>query len=772
LEPASRLNARVDRDLDAILATALRPDPEERYSSADVLANELGRWRRHEPIVIRTRGAGWAPAYHRADRLRLWRRRHPIVAPLVATVIALAAAGSAGIGWNWWQLTRARAELELTQYVERVELAGRELAVNNVPRARALLESCPPRWRGWEWRARRAECEADPLDLRVGSPSLGVTISREAARVAAVGLDGSVHCWDASTGRPAWSRSPYRGPARAAAFSPDGSLIAVAGGNFDGTRDAAVRILEASTGRERSVFRIEGLNPWSVAWSPDGRTVAYAGGGKSFGKAGALGLIDPDTGELRRSLPGHAGRVWSVAFSGTRAGLLASAGDDGTVRIWRAADGTGVTVFRSSGDPAFSVAFAPDDRTIAAGGGRHNLGDSGWLRDWNLASGSVRRFDGHTDEVWSVAFHPDGHRLASASKDRTVKVWDLASAREALTLYDHLDHARGVAWAGDTLVSTGEDGRVRVRGGADRPATGTRLPGHPARVWKAAFSRDGRHLVAGAQDGVVVVWDVRRRTVSRRLAGHAGPVRDVAFSPDGRWLASASYDDTVHLRTWPDGATRFVLADAGAGWVHAVAFRPDGARLAAASNYGFTLWRTGDGRRVPSPQGHHWIVSAAAWTPDGRLLVTAGWDQIVLLHREVGTTPVALRGHQGRIQDLAISPDGRRLATAGNDGMIRIWDLPTGRRRLAIRDHTGAVLDVTWSRDGRRLVSAGRDQTVRLWEAESGEELARWRGHPGLVRAVALSPVEPLLAVVSGGDVSGGITLWPLPEARSTPRTP
>jgi WD40 repeat protein/serine/threonine protein kinase/tetratricopeptide (TPR) repeat protein len=471
-----------------------------------------------------------------------------------------------------------------------------------------------------------------------------------------------IQVWDAETGREIRAFPTRMAFTRTMSVRPRSSLLAVAETN------GAITLWDADTGREAPPLEGETIPAGDLAWSPDGRRLAAASDDQT------VRLLDPETRAVT-VVGRHAGGVVQVRWSpdGTS---LASAGEDGAVKVWDASSGRERFALVEHAGPVNAVAWSPDGRRLASA-------DTRGIQLWETDRGQTGTvLVGHTGGVAAVAWSPDGRRLASAGQDRTVRVWGPRAGDAPLVLRGHTLPLESLGWRPDgrRLASGSDDGTVRLWD----PDTGRPLGvlRFGQIVTTLAWAPDGRRLaIAGfGPRGSLELWDADRQELLRTfpLAFNTG-VGGLTWSRDGRQLANGHNNGTVQVWDTVTGGEPRVFRGHLDG-VRNVAFSPDGRTLASSGGeQTIKLWDVATGQEKASFRGHTNSIGDLAWSPDGGRLASGSSDGTARVWDvEKGKEAVALRGLGGRVGGVSWNRDGLRLACGGGDGRIRIWDACSG----------------------------------------------------------------------------------------------
>ena len=279
----------------------------------------------------------------------------------------------------------------------------------------------------------------------------------------------------------------------------------------------------------------------------------------------------------------------------------------------------------------FSVAFSPDGRKIATGSRNKTI------RLWDTDTGQhLRTITGHTDSVYAVAFSPDGRKIASGGRYGTVHFWDVDTG----TRYTGNVNSAASNSVNNVTVSMAF---LRVRSNS---------------VNSVAFSPDGKTLASGDNTSTIRLWDVDTVTLIGILRGHTDYVNSVAFSPDGRTIASGSHDNTVRL--WDaDTGTHLRTLEGGEGGIYAgvysVAFSPDGKTITSGGVNGLSLWDADTGTHLRTLTERN--VYNVAFNPDRKTIASRDWKGLHLWDVDIGINFHSFNGYMGLFRSVVFSPD-------------------------------------------------------------------------------------------------------------------
>ncbi|MFD5829211.1 hypothetical protein [Lentzea sp. NPDC060358] len=432
----------------------------------------------------------------------------------------------------------------------------------------------------------------------------------------------------------------------------------------------------------------------------------------------------------------------------------------------------------------YLTTFSPDGTLLATASYDRTA------RLWNVEDrGNPRQvavLTGHTDWLSSAVFSPDGRTLATTGQDATIRLWDVTKP-DSPTPLKTIETGNGPTYLlefspdGTLLAAANEDRSARlwdVRDPANTNPVGDPLRGHTAAVRSLAFNPDGTTLATTGDDQTVRLWDVATRTaIGKPMTGHTLGIHTVAFSGDGTLLASGGDDKTVRLwdpRT-QDPVGQPLAAHTGSVW--SVKFSPDGRVLASgSSDTTVRLWNLADpaspstlGKPLSAPGS---TLFAIGFSPDGGALATGAQENAVHLW---SLPRSMLLGHTSHVPVPAFRGDGRVIATGSGDKTVRLWDVadPHHPRQLGppLTGHDRTVSPPVFRPDGKVLATAGGDQTVRLWDVADPVH-AKQLGEPIVLpnRFSAQVAFRPDGEVLLTNDTDESVRLWDVRDpARPVP---
>lgn len=459
---------------------------------------------------------------------------------------------------------------------------------------------------------------------------------------------------------------------------------------------------------------LQGHTAWvrSIAWNNDGSLLASGGDDQT------LRLWEIGTGTCRQTLHGHTAWVRSVVFHPHKP-LLASGGEDQHIMVWDSTTGERLSVFHGHQGRIRSLAFSPDGAWLASAGEDHQIAL------WDLEKQTcVRTFRGHDARVRSVVFHPNGTMLASGSDDQTIRLWDSQTGRCLKILKGHSDGVRSLA-----------------------------------------FQKDGVLLASGSDDQTIRVWEMMQGQCLKTLRGHTNWVWSIAFQTASDLLASGGEDHAVRLWDTQQGSCLKTL-QGYTNWAWAAHIHPEGTLLVAGcEDQAVRLWDLAERTLVQTLYGHTSRVRSIAFDHAHHLFATSSEDRTIRLWNSTTQKCIGiLSDARYRMWSLAFHPDGHMLVGGGEDPALHMWDMKNDYALQVQAGHTDRIRSVAFNGNGDLLATGSEDQTIRIWRSASRECVSILHGHLGRVWSVAFHPHADLLA--SGGD-DAIVYLWD--TAQETP---
>ncbi len=787
-----RLQPSVPRDLETICLKCLEKDPARRYATAEALANDLQRFLEHRPILARRTSA--------TERLNRWCRRNPLPAASLVGVLGIIALAFALISVSYWREARQREAAEERERAERWERyrsnigsAGSALLVYNVGGAAQALAAAPDEHRNWEWRHFQSRLDLARQVLNDSEFEISLAkITPNGRRALLIGPDGSARVCGLAHGRTTWTWAAD--PAVVVEqISPDGQLVLLSRDKqvmslhsidldrptiwLDQTAkmhwmqletsrlvgvstDGSVRIWDTRTGRKIQERKFDTKGFYVTSMSASGRVVGTETSDRS------LVVWEVETGRTICTLSHNEFSIETMTFDHDERRIMTVEAYPGCrCHLYDVATGRKLALFEGHKNTVTDRTFSPDGKRIATCSRDHTI------RLWNATDGkAIATLTGHLGSVNAIAFSPDGRRLASVARDHTARIWDGLTGEPIGVLHGHTDDIRTVAWAGnDSLVSASNDGTIRKWDA--RTVEDGILRGHKTFVYGVAASPDGKRFASASWDGTARIWDA---TTGKELAvldhgtGEPAIVTSVAFHPTRDIVATRSRG-SVRLWNPTTGAAVHSWNSPSDFWRDTrLSFNRDGSLLAAGcKDCVVRIWDTASHAEVAELR-HDDQVRDVVFSPDGKLLATCteNGDRLVCLW-DVATRSIArtLSGHEKCVYSLAFNGDGSIIASGSQDGTARLWDVATGTE-IGVLKNRANVYGLAFTPDGSRLGAACADNTIRLWDVRTKQAVGELRGHPADVpsffhQLVFTPDGRRLVSAFGGGTVNIWDTLRP-----------
>ncbi len=586
------------------------------------------------------------------------------------------------------------------------------------------------------------------------------------------------------------------------ACSPDGSLLAIAGG-------AGIWLYDTETHQEHALLtghNIGGVN--CISLSMDGKTLASAGEDRTVrvwdittakliatltgGRGGFNSISLSADGKIlaaasrnshdvllwdiattipKATLKGHPTTLKSVSLSADGT-LLASASEDQTIILWDVTTTTRITTHTEDGA---GVHVAPNaDGTLLASGGIDNalhLWDAKTLtKKASIITDKVSPNHSSSAPISCLVWNANGRLLASGKSDGTIRVWDITDTspilKATLVGYEGDDHITGISWNADSTLLTSATLRGRVHFWDIKTTIEKPIPTEYMGPYKAPLSLLSRPPI-------------------HILTGYMGELEDISLNPDATLLVSCDYNGIEGIvRLW-DVRTATLkmtlnphLPIEQYSSMRSVSFNPDGTLLAIGTTSGtIYIWNPHTVSLKAILTGQKGIVRYFGWSADSTVLASAGRSETVHVWDVKNATQKVVLTEYGEhdVKILSLNADGTLLAIGSHDDTVRVWNvtnaIPALETTLIGHTNVSSIHDITWNEDGTMLTTASSDGTVRLWDITNATQKAifTYMGG-GFVSNLSLNADGTILATTSSNNRDSSITLWDVTSAMAKPK--
>ena len=566
----------------------------------------------------------------------------------------------------------------------------------------------------------RLDAQIDQVDYLMHPQITDLCFSPDGKFLASSSADSTVILWNSVTQEQIRTLKGPDGAIRRISIDSESSRLAT--GGDDGT----ISVWDVASEKE-PLFSQKGKASINALAFSKARNLLI-----SNGEGGTIDLWDLSSGKIVKSLEGHKSSVTDLKIS-PEDGVLLSSSLDTTVRFWDLTSAKEIAVLESDSGIVSQVEYSPDGQTIALG---TDLGVELWDVELKTKKAVLR---GNSSAIESINFSPDSKTLAASSL-HSIRLWNVVSGLENIDpvnfenkqefwtskkeIEGHSKAVIGLCFSNDNrlMASASRDKTIKIwdtRTGWDTQT----LEGHSKPVLSVCFSHDDEKLLSASLDSKVKVWDPNTGNEISTVALHKGAVYSVACSPDNGTVASGGKDKLVKLWDITTGSEKKELRG-HQSTVISVGFDTTGTKLVSSSKDGeIKIWDVKLGQEITTLLGHSDAVFDVQFSPDGSIIASASKDKTIKiwdveLEREI----VSLNGHVGTIYGVSFSPNGQKLASASKDGITKIWDLFTGQEIVSMAGNGSPVFNVAYSFDGNSLAIGNDNGSITYCETDRRKE--------------------------------------------------
>lgn len=822
LEP-SKLSTILQGDLDWIILKSLEKDRTRRYETANALAMDVERYLENLPVLARPPSTIY--------RVQKFVRRNKLASTAVFAFTVALAIGLMFTTWQWIEKSRAYQQIAISEqteirlreqattakqvaeaqaslnrhraYASDMNLAQQALSVNNLGRARELLERYLPHenasydlsitgdLRGWEWRYLWEQCRSSALldlcQLPNGITSLSLSFDGNSVAIAQEWND-ELSIWDLRSHKriAGFHRDQPFAPFR---YSPTSPLLAFSTDDVtvaDGSDKSAsfVRLWNKETGQITATYTLPG-DCAAMAFTEDGLQLLTITDSLVLSFWDVKSGVELASRKLNGSPipPGRFGYGPTAISRDLR--ILAYGIGKGEIRVLDLTKNREIWKAKVADERVTKLSLSPDGTVLASSGGFVES----FVRLWDTNSGlEIARLEGHRTYVQSLEFWHDGRTIASASGDQTIRLWDLSNLKEIVetapaftskghswrplsisqpisTYRGHKDEVWSLALSRDsgTLVSGGKDGVVSIWDTTAPSSTYSPIV-LPAAVVNWSFSTDSKSLLIYDKQGRLTRWHGEQFQESSLLLKLDSSVRNVKFSSTGKFIAAKNSDETIEIwnldnRTIentfgsvedPEIAVSFI-----GSLDHLVSLR--------VGTGEFRKWDVQSGAMLES-----WTVQAPQSSTSAMFSPSGIWSFYINGEHE-GTLRNSSTGELLKLDfDLqqvgrgAFSADDRYIALVSALGVGRVWDTKSLRQVANIKGFLQGQHSAAFSPNSDRMAIASNAlEAVKIWDTDNFLELLTLEGSGSLFMSVAFSPDGNLLASCNW---EGALHIWQVPS--------